>query len=258
MGFPLIMYLSRSKTVSLWPQLEQPKASTQSFQGLKSDVTLSLNPKVNISAEWKRHESDPPFRNKDTPWPPWESEPIVQAIEHLLREQHQIGGIDDLLAGNFGFLAYKLCGFFKLDRIRPDFEIAGLDLKVHGLTGRLHLPAFPHQVALTLALENIAGIDERDGRWDVWESGAMHFLSEAKRDGYPLIGLFTCEGRHPTCLASCGAIYFASYSEYQSYMTYRAEHEARDTIGRSEPDIFQTLGQGCPTISKLRTDGGNS
>jgi hypothetical protein len=254
LGFPLVMYLSRSKTTSLWPSLEGAREPGPPFLHTKSPPTLSLSLKVDISTEWRTPELDPPLRNSDAPWPPWESESIVEAIERLLVDRGQLGSTTDFEAGHFGCLAYKLCGLFTLDDQETfGFDLRGVDLKFHGLTGRLRLADSKREVALTLALDNIAGIDQKDGRWDVWESGAMHFFREARSDGYPLIGLFTYEGQHPSCFASCGAVYFASYTVYQGLKEYLGPRRSAETEGDNEGDIIEVLERGLPAIPDLRS-----
>jgi hypothetical protein len=253
MGFPLIMYLSRSKTVSLWPnlELEQHGARSRYFQGAKSELSLSLNPKVSISAEWKKPESKPPpLRTTDAHWPPPWSEEIVQALEALLVEKNELGTMTEFLARKFDRLAYKLCGTFTLDdqSSSPDWRDIGLEF--HGLYGRLQLADSGHAVALILALDNVAGIDERDGRWRVWESGAMHFLREARTGGYPLMGLFTYEGAHRACFANCGAVYFANYVAYKRLKRGRW-NDSPWLHGDRLRDIYKTLERGFPTMPEL-------
>jgi hypothetical protein len=249
MGFPLIMYLSRAKTMSLWPDLEQPHDSERYFQGVKSELTLSLKPKLSISAEWKKPEPKLPPRRDDTYWPPADAESIVEAIETLLAEQKQVGTVKDLMAQKFKHSAYKLCGTFKLDS-QASLNFGDIGLKAHGLSGHLHLADTKHSVALTLALNNVAGIELRNGNWDVGESGAIHFLHEARAEGYPLIGLFTYEGAYPSRLANCGAVYFASYWSYLQ-LKESTKRLAKQRAESVEPEILGALERGFRKVPKL-------
>lgn len=213
MGFPLVMYLSRSKTVSIWPELgrTQEKAA---LERVTSSLNLSLLPKVDIAAEWKKQERQgPPVRESSGPWPPPDAEMIAVAIERALRARDEVGSMADYLSGNSSYRAYKLSGELRID---AGFEInpPRLPLEVHGVPARLRLTTTDTDISLMLAFENIAGIDFRDGRWSVWESGAMWLLRGASTDrGYPLVGLFTA-GAAPTH-TSFGIVYFVNPAEYE-------------------------------------------
>lgn len=181
MGFPLVMYLSRSKTVSIWPELGRKDAES-GWQGIKSSLNLSLSPKFDIGAEWKKRKDQPaPMRDGNMPWPPYKALEIAIAIENLLRKSRSVGTMAEFLTGAFAYPTYKLSGLLKLDNKEFSFR-SPVPMKVHGLTGKLCLAESDRQVSLTLALENIAGIDFQDGQWNVWESGAIWFLEGASSE----------------------------------------------------------------------------
>ncbi len=232
MGFPLIMYLSRSKTVSLWPEVGKQKSGF-SMNDLKSSLSLSLNPKVDIVAQWsKADEAPPPVRDDNYHWPPYESEEIALSIEKELRSRHQVGTMEHFLKGELTYPCYKLSGFLTLDKEEQDaFSYRGITLNRHGITGSLSLTGSDVKVSLVLALENIAGIDPRDGEWDIWESGAMHMFGACERTpGFPVFGLFTVRGRSGENFCSCGIVYFAAYSEFGGFLSKEATNILKEGI----------------------------
>jgi hypothetical protein len=233
MGFPLIMYLSRSKAVAIWPELDR-KDSEGGWQGIKSSLNLSISPKFDISTEWKKRSDQPaPVRGGSVNWPPPDTLQIAVAIEDHLREKNCVGTMSQFLDNSFEYPTYKLWGSFRLDEASP--SIAWLPIKVHAITGRLRIADTNQEVSLTLALENIPGVDFQEGEWHAWESGAHWFFKEASsKEGYPLAGLFTYEGNGHGLYAACGAVYFVSLRTYQADKSYLRPQQ-RDTLGEGLP-----------------------
>jgi hypothetical protein len=229
MGFPLIMYLSRAKTVAIWPELGM-HGDSYSLRDIKSSLDLSFNPKVDLAAEWKKTDAPPPpSRNESTHWPPWESHALVAAIERVLRKGKHIGGTEDFLRGDFGYPCYKLSGHLTFeDSPEEAIGFGRIRLNSHCLSGKLRLAQGTAVVSLILSLESIAGIDWRDGEWHVWESGAMFMLKAARSQrGFPVFGLFTYEGPDPSAFASCGIVYFASAKVYRHAAERRPDKDVQ-------------------------------
>jgi len=217
MGFPLIMYLSRSKTIAIWPDLGRKKEAL-SLRDVSSTMSVSLTPKVDVVAEWKKVEEAPlPSRDTNIQWPPSDSLEICASIEKNLRKRNQVGSMSDFLRGDFKHPCYKLFGFLTLDeKLQSVFRFGGISLNTHGLTGIITLFDTQASISVILALENIAGVSYRDDQWHIWESGALHLFGWASTPkGYPLFGLLTFQGLNPNAQPSCGIVYFASASEYR-------------------------------------------
>lgn len=71
----------------------------------------------------------------------------------------------------------------------------------------------------------------------------MQFFHDAAHDGYSLIGLFTYEGPHASCVASCGAVYFAGYVSYQFYKRHLADHESsNEELRNRQEGLIQAIG----------------
>lgn len=217
-GFPLVMYLSRSRTVSIWPELNIGQEAAV-LESVKYSVNLSLMPKVDIAAEWKKQErKDAPVRQSSTPWPPPDAHVVATAIEKALRSKNDVGNMADYLAGDRRYTAYKLSGTLRLEA-EFDLEHPRPQLKVHGVPAQLRLGSSKSEVSLMLAFDNMAGIDFNEGDWSVWESGAMWFLRNASsEEGYPLVGLFTPEAAPPS--TSCGVVYFVNADRYEQSKEY--------------------------------------
>ncbi len=212
MGFPLIMYLSRSKTIAIWPQLGQKKESF-SLRDIKSSLNLSLTPKADFIAEWKKTEDSPiPAEDSSQSWPPHDALKIAALIEENLRKRRLVGSMEEFLQGDFSYPCYKLSGSLVLDNIQQSTWIfGGINLDSHCLTGVITFPKSKSKVKITLALENIAGVRFKDGEWNIWESGANHLFRDASTsEGYPLFGLFTYEGHNSKVHSTCSVVYFAS------------------------------------------------
>jgi hypothetical protein len=96
------MYLSRSKSVSIWPNLNRKKEGEKILRGIKSSINLSFAPKIDITAKWKgRSDAPVPTRKNSNPWPPWDALSIAMAIEKLLRNSDDVGSMEDFEKGTF-------------------------------------------------------------------------------------------------------------------------------------------------------------
>ncbi len=221
MGFPGIMYLSRSKVGRFWKNRNRKKSL---ISGIKSSLSFSLNPKLSIETEFKKKDKiEIPKVGESSDWPPYESLEIALSMEKQLRKNHQIGTMDDLLSHNLIYPCYKLKGKLFIEESE---ELLYRDIRGHGINGILVLEGTDKKVLVYLSYENIAGMSFRNERWDAWDSGAIHFFRDALLSGYDLIGLFTYEGESDKYFADCGILYFASMDG----RSYYHDSEIENTI----------------------------
>lgn len=209
MGFPIIMYLSRSKVGRFWENNEQKSIIT----GIKSYLNLSINPQLSIETEFKKKDKIEIPRVKGSEyWPPYESLEIATSIEKQLKKNNQIGTMNDFLNKNLIYPCYKLKGKLFMDEVYDEFYRSYRSIKRHGANGLLVLDGTDKKVLIDISFENIAGMsyDINNECWEVWESGANHFFGDATTRGYDLIGLFTYESESDEYFANCGILYFAS------------------------------------------------
>lgn len=206
MGFPIIMYLSRSKIGRFWENTDEQKSLVSS---IKSNLSLSLNPKLDIETEFKREDKIeiPRVKGSDN-WPPYESLEIALSMEKQLKKNNQIGTMEDFINKNFVYLCYKLRGKLFIDQNLKQEHFG--EIRSHGINGILVLEGTDKKISVDISYENIAGMSFRNETWEVWESGARHFFRGARSIGYDLIGLFTYEGKSDEYFADCGILYFAS------------------------------------------------
>lgn len=222
MGFPIIMYLSKSKVGRFWDNRNKQKTL---ISGIKSKINFSLNPEFSIETEFKKRDKmEIPTIGEGSSWPPYQSLEIALSMEKQLRKNHKVGTMDDFINHRLIYPCYKLKGKLFLDK--ESNNLLHKDIKEHGINGILVLEGTNTKVSVYMAYENIAGITYRNEKWEVWESGALHFCRDIQSRGYNLIGLFTYEGESDTYFADCGILYFASMhgSDYYS------NDEIRDTI----------------------------
>lgn len=108
MGFPTIMYLSRSKVGSLWDDTKKSKSLVSS---IKSTLSISLNPKFDIETEFKKKDKiEIPKTIREDGWPPYQALDIAIQIEKQLRKENKVGTMKEFLDGNFEYPCYKLRG----------------------------------------------------------------------------------------------------------------------------------------------------
>lgn len=205
MGFPTIMYLSRSKVNML------EKAKKHSIQDINFKATISSSPSVSIEAGIKNggKTNDPRGHATDN-WPPSPSKSmdIALRIEKQLKKSNQIGTMADFLNKNQQFACYKLKGKLRIDGEKEKL-LRGV-IKCHVTKGRLVLDGTDKEVLVDITCNNIAGMLFENEKWRSDASGANHFLYDACTDGYDLIGLFTYEGESTEYFAECGILYFAN------------------------------------------------
>lgn len=222
MGFPIIMYLSRSKVGRFW---ENKKKQKSLISSIKSNLSLSLNPEFSIETEFKKDDKiDIPRVKGSETWPPYESLEIALSLEKQLKKNKKIGTMEDFINNNLIYPCYKLKGKLFIDKANEYMFYE--DIATHGINGILVLEGTKKKVLVDISYENIAGMSFRDGHWSVWESGAIHFFRGASSKGYDLIGLFTYEGESDKYYADCGIIYFASMSG----RNYYGNEEIKNTI----------------------------
>lgn len=222
MGFPTIMYLSRSKVGSFWENKNRKKSLVSS---IKSNLSLSLNPELSIETEFKKEDKiEIPRVKGSEEWPPYKSLEIALSMEKQLKKNNQIGTVNDLINKNLTYPCYKLKGKLFLDEEREEMLYG--DIKGHGVNGILVLEDIDKKILVNISYENIAGMSFRNEHWEVWESGAMHFFRDVRSRGYDLIGLFTYEGESDQYFADCGVLYFASMHS----RSYYSDNEIKNTI----------------------------
>lgn len=219
MGFPTIMYLSRSK-VGGFLEKKQKKAI---LQNINTKLTLSLN-KLSLETEFKPENKTEIRGGKD--WPPsHQSLKIASSMEKQLRKNNQIGTMEDFINRNFSYSCYKLKGKLFLDEKIQHRRIGGL--KSQGTRGILVLEGSNAKISLDISFENVAGVWLRNKCWEIWESGALAFFRQATSPcGYNVIGLFTYESESDTYFADCGILYFAHMPARRNY----DDKELNDTI----------------------------
>lgn len=235
MGWPFIMYLSRAKTVAVWPELEQMKG-TYSLEDVKASVNLSLSPKLDVVGQWKKtKETDPPARDRVSYWPPREALQLAVTIEDALRKRKAVGSAPDFLSAGPSFPCYKLQGKLTLDKRSCDLEEAfgPRRLNTHCLTGHLLLYDSDVRISLVLSLESVAGVTKQSDTWNVEESGTHYFLERATGDGAPIFGLFMYQGQTDAGEHSCGIVYFAC-----------ADHHAATELCNTRDKEMKTLSSG--------------
>lgn len=222
MGFPIIMYLSRSKVGRFWENKNRQKSL---ISGIKSNLSLSLKPELSIETEFKKKDKiEIPKVSESSDWPPYKSLDIALSMEKQLRKNHQIGTMDDLLNRNLIYPCYKLKGKLFIDK--ESEELLHRDIKGYGINGVLVLEGTEKKILVYMSYENIAGMSFRNEQWEIWESGAIHFFRDIHSRGYDLIGLFTYEGESDKYFADCGILYFASMHG----RSYYDDNEIKDTI----------------------------
>ncbi|MBE5952133.1 MAG: hypothetical protein E7260_11190 [Lachnospiraceae bacterium] len=222
MGTATIMYLSKSKVGMLWKDKSRKKTI---LSGIKSNLSLSLNPTLNIEAEFERNEKTPMSRGGgDNGWPSFASIDVVVDIEGQLKKSSQIGTMEEFINRNWSYPFYKLKGkLFVEEMSRSDLRGG---MKCHGTRGILFLDGTKKKVAVDIAYENVAGLNFRNEQWETWESGTMRFLDDVCWNGYELIGLFTYEGESDKYFAECGILYFAN----MSHKNYFRDKKIGDTV----------------------------
>lgn len=222
MGFPIIMYLSRSKVGRFWENGNRQKSL---ISGIKSNLSLSLNPGLSIETEFKKKDKiEIPKVSESSDWPPYESLEIALSMEKQLRKKNQIGTMNDLINNNIIYPCYKLKG--KLFIAEENGDILHTHMKGHGINGVLVLEGTDKKILVYMSYENIAGVSFRNEQWEVWESGAMFFFRDIYSRGYDLIGIFTYEGESDKYFANCGILYFANMHD----RSYYGENEIKNTI----------------------------
>ena len=212
MGSPLIMYLSRSKVLSIWPDLKvKPKSIKRSWE-FKTSLNLSINPKLDIAAKMGNARREIPTRSDDENWPPYDSENIAKAIDNHLHISGQIGSVIELEKGRITSTV-KIEGILQISDKMSQTTFDRLKIKSHSLEGKIICSQSENTFKTILSLDSIAGIDYNDG-WEVWESGARFMLDYAMEDGYPFIGLFVPIVNHTSGSCSLSPIYLANNSNY--------------------------------------------
>lgn len=219
MGFPTIMYLSRSKVGRFW--INKPK-SLSSY--IKIKLNFPLNPALNIEPNFKMQDKiEIPKVIGSDDWPPYESLKIALSMEKQLRKKNKIGSMNDFLK-NIQYPYYKLKGKLFIDK--GSNELLFREIKGQGINGVLTLEGTRKKVLVYMSYENIAGMSFRNEKWEIWESGAIHFFNDIYSRGYDLIGLFTYRGKSGRYFADCGVLYFASMYDRDYY----DDNEIKNTI----------------------------
>jgi len=229
MGFPEIMYLSRSQVRSLWRELPFKREVKRE---LSSTVRLSAMPALEISRKSSKANAD--GWSPDAEWPPWSAPEVVRAIEKYFYKKELVGSATDLVNRDERFSAFCLRGYLyghvHLGRNGPrrgslDGDTFDAFLKIGDQVSsprwELSLPSsgsagsnnilesdqpdrFWH---LRLAFENVAGLERLSDGWHVTESGASLMFHDMHRRGYSVEGIFTYRSPEPGYEGSLRAIF---------------------------------------------------
>jgi hypothetical protein len=173
----------------MWPELDKKKFKLDEFS---AKASLSLNPSAELGAKWSAQKGTP--YSRDAGWPPWDSGLVVTAIDALVAKHGPVGSWSDVYDNPDQCDFYSLTGRLKFadstlattERIYGTFRF-----KTHAIEAVFCGELAKDRLQVSLSLENIAGIDRREGEWDVWESGADWMLEAMAREGFDSRGLFT-------------------------------------------------------------------
>jgi hypothetical protein len=176
MGFPETMYLSKSQVRRLWPELPLSQPSRARFQ----EVVASSSAPVPGSGPMS--------------WPPWEASEIVSAIDAYVDKHEPPGTWTELSRGTAdGY--YRLGGRLIFNQAQGQFPWQIRELKAHTVDALYCGHLAGEELAISVALENVAGIDRRGENWEVRESGAMYMFRDMAEEGFAARGLFEVETR---------------------------------------------------------------
>jgi hypothetical protein len=208
MGFPEIMYLSKSQVRNMWPNLDTKNLKPDEFS---AKASLSLNPTVEFGGKWSTKKST----RKDDVWPPWDSREVVKCIDEYVQKSARVGLWSDVYDNPDKCDFYLLEGKLKFaDSSPPDNEFRFGRLKTQSIDAVFCGELPKDQLAVSLSLENIAGIDRLEGEWEVWESGAHWMLHAMSQEGFESRGLFTLMGRNLNRATSARIVYLTPRQTY--------------------------------------------
>jgi hypothetical protein len=214
MGFNLIHYVSNSHSSKLWSDAN--KKAGFSFEGLKTELSLSFTPHFDVLGEWKKgteNESEQKGNQKiENPT----ATMIVASSELALWESDSVGTVEDLINGNFKNRCFKLDGnlFLKKDRSATLKQIEGISIAPQILNAQIKLPDSKIMLDVVLSLNNVLGMTYVEQAWRVLSGGTWKFINGGtSKEGYPIFGLFVIEKRVSEKHYRCGVLYLASTDE---------------------------------------------
>jgi hypothetical protein len=185
-----VLYLSRAAVSSLWPSLDLTKRERLSLRELEAKAAISLSPGVDLTGKWSaaKHQAAPPSADQ-APWPPWNADVIVQAINQFVSDGARLGSGADLAAGSKKFDYFVAEGLLSL----PPGTNA-----LHGLNSHVfdaHLQLEGSVFLCALASENLYGVRWDDDRWRIRNSLAYVMFRQMSEDrGLRVRALLTTAG----------------------------------------------------------------
>ena len=214
MGFNLIHYVSNSHSSKLWSDVNQ-KASF-SFDNLKTGLSISLTPHLDILGEWKKGTTNESEQAENRVIENPNAAMVVATSELALWEAEKVGTISDLANENFEYRCYKLDGvlFLKKDRSSTLEQIGGINIAPQVLNAQIKIPSLKITIDVVLSLSNILGMKYVEKTWQILSGGTWKFLNGAtSKEGYPVFGLFVIEKKVKSKHYRCGVLYLASTDE---------------------------------------------